>query len=390
MTDRSTGLTLTSLRLLRLAGGADPPDNPSPTPRLRRPTSCAARTWSSSSPTSPRPATSTSTCSACTSPKRTTNAIYLRSTRGVHPPQPRAAPGPGRRRRRVLLPRAHPRGPRQGGRLLHRARLPRRAPRRRLHQGHRRLGARRGPARASRTSSSTTSSTSSASRGATTCYTPGELVRLDHFNQVTPDVPRAVALHGGPRVPGDRGHPGRRGHGLRRLDAPQAHRARHRDDRRRRAAHAPRRLRHAREAQHPRDLRQARRAAAFRPHRARPRPPRRLERVLPLPARPRRAPRRDLHPGLLHRRPRQPGRHLGRARQPAPRLVGQPGRAVLVHRGLARARPRRQPAAGASPAPTPREMAVTIGADGFSYTRQDDERAMPSWKQGEYKLGHQL
>ena len=26
-------------------------------------------------------------------------------------------------------------------------------------------------------------------------YTPGALVRLDHFNQVTPDVPRAVELH---------------------------------------------------------------------------------------------------------------------------------------------------------------------------------------------------
>jgi hypothetical protein len=37
------------------------------------------------------------------------------------------------------------------------------------------------------------------------------------------------------------------------------------------------------------------------------------------------------------------------------------------------------------------EMAVTIGADGFSYTRAgDDADALPEWKQGEYKLGHQL
>ena len=37
------------------------------------------------------------------------------------------------------------------------------------------------------------------------------------------------------------------------------------------------------------------------------------------------------------------------------------------------------------------EMAVTIGADGFSYTRPDDDPTRcPSWKQGEYKLGHQL
>ncbi|HCS60406.1 MAG TPA: 3,4-dihydroxyphenylacetate 2,3-dioxygenase [Microbacterium sp.] len=37
------------------------------------------------------------------------------------------------------------------------------------------------------------------------------------------------------------------------------------------------------------------------------------------------------------------------------------------------------------------EMAVTIGADGFSYTRKDEgEDSMPEYKQGEYKLGHQL
>lgn len=37
------------------------------------------------------------------------------------------------------------------------------------------------------------------------------------------------------------------------------------------------------------------------------------------------------------------------------------------------------------------EMAQTIGADGFSYTRKDEgEDSMPEWKQGEYKLGHQL
>ena len=36
-------------------------------------------------------------------------------------------------------------------------------------------------------------------------------------------------------------------------------------------------------------------------------------------------------------------------------------------------------------------MEVTIGADGFSYTRKEDAPdELPSWKQGEYKLGHQL
>jgi 3,4-dihydroxyphenylacetate 2,3-dioxygenase len=37
-----------------------------------------------------------------------------------------------------------------------------------------------------------------------------------------------------------------------------------------------------------------------------------------------------------------------------------------------------------------KEMDVTIGADGFSYTRADDEKDMPDWKKGEFKLGHQL
>ena len=36
------------------------------------------------------------------------------------------------------------------------------------------------------------------------------------------------------------------------------------------------------------------------------------------------------------------------------------------------------------------ELAVTIGADGFSYTRAGDAQQLPEWKQGEYKLGHQL
>src|SRR5699024_10046812 len=37
------------------------------------------------------------------------------------------------------------------------------------------------------------------------------------------------------------------------------------------------------------------------------------------------------------------------------------------------------------------EMAQTIGADGFSYTRRgEDDGELPEWKQREYKLGHQL
>ena len=37
------------------------------------------------------------------------------------------------------------------------------------------------------------------------------------------------------------------------------------------------------------------------------------------------------------------------------------------------------------------ELEETIGADGFSYTREDEGmESMPEWKQGEYKLGHSL
>jgi hypothetical protein len=36
----------------------------------------------------------------------------------------------------------------------------------------------------------------------------------------------------------------------------------------------------------------------------------------------------------------------------------------------------------------PTELAETIGADGFSYTRAGEE--MPEWKSGEFKLGAQL
>ncbi len=37
-----------------------------------------------------------------------------------------------------------------------------------------------------------------------------------------------------------------------------------------------------------------------------------------------------------------------------------------------------------------KEMDVTIGADGFSYTRATDDEEMPDWKKGEFKLGNQL
>ncbi|EEI27833.1 3,4-dihydroxyphenylacetate 2,3-dioxygenase [Corynebacterium glucuronolyticum] len=36
------------------------------------------------------------------------------------------------------------------------------------------------------------------------------------------------------------------------------------------------------------------------------------------------------------------------------------------------------------------ELEETIGADGFSYTRKNDPGSMPEWKLGEFKLGHSL
>ena len=93
------------------------------------------------------------------------------------------------------------------------------------------------------------------------------------------------------------------------------------------------------------DLRHPRLAARGVPDRARPRPARRVQRLLRLPARPGRAPGGDLHQRLLHRRPRPPGPALVGARPAAPRLLGQPGGPVLVHRGQRGPRPGRPPAA---------------------------------------------
>ena len=92
--------------------------------------------------------------------------------RGVHPPQPRAAHGPGRRGRGSRLPRPHARGRRPRRGVLPGARMPHRAPVGRIRPRHRRRGARHRPARLPRTSSSTRSSTSSASPGATSCTRP--------------------------------------------------------------------------------------------------------------------------------------------------------------------------------------------------------------------------
>ena len=99
---------------------------------------------------------------------------------------------------------------------------------------------------------------------------------------------------------------GARGAAHRRLGAAQVDRPRPRDDRRPRAAPAPRRPLGRRADGRDARLRPARVGRPRRLHRARPGPPRRLQRVLRLPARPRRPPRRALRLRLLHGRPRPP------------------------------------------------------------------------------------
>ncbi len=245
----------------------------------------------------------------------------------------------------------------QRGRVLHRARMPtcdRRADG--FVDGASATRCAWSTRSASRTSSSTRPSTSSGCRGAYDLHIAG---RARAPRPLQPGHPRRAAgreVHAGSRLPRHGGHPGRGGHRLRRVDAPQAHRARHGDDRRRRT----RACTTSRFATHEKHniLAICDKLGALRRSDAIERGPGRhgvSERVLPVPARPRRPPRRDLHAGLLHRRPRQPRGHVGRARQPAPRLVGQPRRARAgTPRRSPRARPRRQSRSPSSPAPTRR------------------------------------
>ena len=320
------------------------------------------------------------------------DAIYLRSLEEFIHHNLVLRKGPVAAVAALRLPGAHARGPRHGRGLLQGARLPRRAPRGGLHQGHRRLGARGGPARASPTSSSTTSEHVERlawrydllHRRASSCA-------WTTSTRSPPTCPRGRDVPGGPRLPRHRGHPGRRGHRLRRVDAPQAHRARHRDDRRRRPAHAPRRVRDPREAQHPRDLRQARRPAHLRP---------RSSAAPAATASPTRSTSTCATPtGTASRSTR-------RTTTPAtPTTRSSPGTCTTTSAATGGATRSCRPGTPRPPscststatrsrssrAPTPSEMAVTIGADGFSYTRTDDAAdELPSWKQGEYKLGHQL
>ena len=276
-------------------------------------------------------------------------AVYLRSHGGVHPPQPRAAQGSGRRGRRVLVPRAHP---------------PRTSTRR---------------SRSTRSSDAASSAARRASRraSATRCastdplgfpyeffydvehverlswrydlHTPGELVRLDHFNQVTPDVPRAVNFMQslGFRVTEDIQDDEGTVYAAWMRRKPTVH------DTAMTGGDGPR-MHHVAFATHEKHniLAICDKLGALRRSDAIERGPGRhgVSNAFYLYLRDPDGHRVEIYTQDYYTGdPDNPVDHVGRARQPAPRLVGQPGRAVLVHRGLARARPRRQPAAGRRP-----------------------------------------
>ena len=269
--------------------------------------------------------------------------------RGVHPPQPGAAQGTRRRRRRLRLPGAVARG---GGR----------APRPTTRNWA-------AAPSAARKASPRASATPSASRIRSgfpyeffydvehverltqryDLYSAGELVRLDHFNQVTPDVPRGRAYLEdlGFRVSED----------IQDSDgvtyAAWMHRKQTVHDTALTGGNGPR-MHHIAFATHEKHniIQICDKMGALRISDRIERGPGRhgVSNAFYLYIlRPGRPPHRDLHPGLLHRRPGQPHHHLGRARQPAPRLVGQPRGPVLVHRGLPGPGPRRQPAARRRP-----------------------------------------
>src|SRR5262249_8149561 len=78
----------------------------------------------------------------------------------------------------------------------------------------------------------------------------------------------------------------------------------------------------------------------FEEHRARPRAPRHLERLLPLHPRSRRPSPRALHKRLFHHGPRSFADALVAERPPSADIVGRAGAALLVRRGIAVCRPK--------------------------------------------------
>ena len=291
-------------------------------------------------------ASSTSTSSAWSSPRRTRTRSTCARSRSSSTTTSCCAQGPVAAVAAFALPGAH--APRTST-----------APRpttsrwdaapsaaRRFRQRDRRLGPGRGSARLPLRVLLRRRRTSSASPGATTSTAPGALVRLDHFNQVTPDVPR------GPRS-----------------TSKTWASASPRTSRTRTASLTPRGCGAKTPSTTPRSP-----AATGRECTTSPSPPTRNTTSSTSATSSVRCVESDMierGPGrhgvsnafYLYIRdpdghrveiytqdyytgdPDNPRRELGRARQPATGLVGQPRGSELVHRGLARARPRRHPAA---------------------------------------------
>ena len=347
-----------------------------------RPTSSAALTRNSSSPTSPRPARSTSTCSGSSSPTKTTNAIYLRAFEEYLHHSSSCAGARSRRSRCSPTACAVPRISTSPPPTTPRSAAGSSAARRLRDPRHRRRGAHRGSARLPdrvllrrRARRADDAALRPAGRGA--------IARLDHFNIVTPDVPARRAALRGPRLQGVRGHRGRRRDRLRGLDVPQGDRARRRAHRRRRPAPAPHRLR---------DSRDAARSCTSATTSARSASPTRSNAAPAATASRTRSTSTCSTPTATASRST---RTTTTRATPTTRVVtwdvhdnqrrdwwGTPGRAELVRERIPRARPRRRTRSRSSNAPTPAKPTSRSAPTG-SRTR------VPATEQG-FKLGAQL
>ena len=276
----------------------------------------------------------------------TRDALYLRGYDELTHHNLILRAGPRTRGGQARLPGPDRGRPGPGRGVLRRARLADGAGAGRRHAGRGGGGPGRGPARLHRRVLLRRRPTSSACSSATTCGAgpnpPGSTTSTSWSPTCAPPTsttrPWASACPRRSRTSAD---------ALRRLDVPQADRARRGVHRGRGAAPAPPGVLRPRVAPGAADLRHPRLAARGIPDRARPRPARGVQRLLRVPAGPGRAPGGDLHQRLLHRRPRASRAALVGARPAAPRLLGPPGDPVLVHRGHRRARPGRPPAPAA-------------------------------------------
>jgi catechol 2,3-dioxygenase len=159
-------------------------------------------------------------------------------------------------------------------------------------------------------------------------------LRIDHFNLFSSNVDESVKFYGdiGFRVT-EYTEDAITGPQLGCMDAPQGRRSRHRLYQRHRTAPAPHRFLGADATQHHRSSRSDVDNRISFEYRARPRPARHLERLLPLHPRPGRPPYRDLLFGLPDHRPGSRTDQVGPQGSAAPDPLGRARAAELV-RGL--------------------------------------------------------